>query len=69
MYSTKNIEKILLSALRNKKGIVSDSLNENTRNRYKYFNNVEEVKEALNQPEFSQAVEAYKNNPNNLSWG
>lgn len=62
MYSTKNIENILLAEIRNKKGIVSDSLNENTRNRYKYFNNVEEVKEALNQPEFSQAVEAYKNN-------
>ena len=62
MYSTKNIENILLAEIRNKKSIVSDSLNVKTRNQYKYFNNVEEVKEALNQSEFSEAVEAYKNN-------
>ena len=62
MYSTKNIENILLAEIRNKKSIVSDSLNVNTQNQYKYFNNVEEVKEALNQSEFSEAVEAYKNN-------
>lgn len=50
MYSTKNIDSILLSA----------ALNENTRNKYTYFNNIEEIREILFNGQFSDAVEAYK---------
>ena len=51
MYSTKNIEKILLA----------ERLNDNTRSRYIYLENIEDIKKALTLPEFSQAVEAHKN--------
>lgn len=50
-YSVKNIEKILIAA----------SLNENTRNKYHYLENIEDIRKALSLPEYSQAVEAYKN--------
>lgn len=50
MYSTKNIEKILLA----------ERLNDNTRNRYIYLDNIEDIKKALSLPEYSQAVEAHK---------
>lgn len=65
MYSTKTIEKILISSLQenrvNKKPVVADSLNNNTRNQYQYIEDIDEIKEVLARPEYSQAVEAYKN--------
>ena len=67
MYSTKNIEKILLASLcRNKKVIYAEAMYEDTddnylRNQYTYIDNIENIKQTINKPEFSQAVEAYKN--------
>ena len=65
MYSTKNIENILLSALQNnranRKPILSDTLSENTRSQYQYFEDINTIKEVLARSEYSQAVEAYKN--------
>ena len=65
MYSTKTIEKILISSLQenrvNKKPVVADSLNNNTHNQYQYIEDIDEIKEVLARPEYSQAVEAYKN--------
>ena len=65
MYSTKNIENILISALQNnranKRHILADTLFENTRSQYQYFEDIEAIKEVLARPEYSQAVEAYKN--------
>lgn len=57
-YSVKNIEKILIAA----------SLNENTKSKYIYLDNtddnriiIENIQKELLSPEYSQAVEAYKN--------
>ena len=65
MYSTKIIENILISALQNnradRKPILSDTLSENTRSQYRYFEDINTIKEVLARPEYSQAVEAYKN--------
>ena len=40
MYSTKNIEKILLAEYRRKKSILSEALNENTKNKYRKLNDI-----------------------------
>ena len=65
MYSTKIIENILISALQNnradRKPILSDTLSENTRSQYRYFEDINTIKEVLARTEYSQAVEAYKN--------
>ena len=65
MYSTKTIEKILISSLQenrvNKKPVLADTLSENTRSQYQYIEDIDTIKEVLARPEFSQAVEAYKN--------
>lgn len=52
MYSTKNIDKILLSA----------AMSENTKNRYQYFNgyDAEDVLEHFFTKDFSEAYQAYK---------
>lgn len=50
-YSVKNIEKIL----------IADRLNIETRNRYHYLETIDDIKKALSLPEYSQAVEAYRN--------
>ena len=59
MYSTKNIERILL-AERRKKLIQAAPLNEKTLNQYVYLETEEEIAKALQLPEYSDAVAAFK---------
>ena len=49
MYSTKNIENILIAA----------SLNDKTQNQYTYYEGIDEIKEVLFSGKFNQAIEAY----------
>ena len=49
MYSTKNIENILIAA----------SLNDKTQNQYTYYKDIDEIKEILFGGKFNQAIEAY----------
>ena len=59
MYSTKNIERILL-AERRKNLIQAAPLNEKTLNQYVYLETEEEIVKALQLPEYSDAVAAFK---------
>lgn len=59
MYSTKNIERILL-AERRKNLIQAAPLNEKTLNQYVYLETEEEIAKALQLPEYSDAVAAFK---------
>ena len=59
MYSTKNIEKILLAEYRRKKSILSEALNENTKNKYRKLNDIEQIREILYSGEYSQALDNF----------
>lgn len=59
MYSTKNIERILLAEKR-KNLIQAAPLNEKTLNQYIYLETEEEIVKALQLPEYSDAVAAFK---------
>ena len=59
MYSTKNIERILLAEYRRKKSILSETLNENTRNRYQKLNNIEQIRKILYSGKYSQALDNF----------
>lgn len=59
MYSTKNIERILL-AERRKNLIQAAPLNEKTLNQYVYLETEEEIVKALELPEYSEAVAAFR---------
>ena len=60
MYSTKTIEKILLTNTLNKKSIQAAVLNPETKNQYQMLNSSEELSEVLARPEYSQAIQAYR---------
>ena len=63
MYSTKTIEKILLASLKeqlNKNPILADPLSTKTRNKYIYLEDIDRIKEAISQPEYSHALAFYK---------
>lgn len=59
VYSVKIIENILLSELQ-KQSILASALNDDTQSNYNIFDNIDTIKEILNQPEYSQALEAFK---------
>lgn len=59
MYSTKNIEKILFAEYRRKKSILSEALNENTKNKYRKLNDIEQIREILSSGEYSQALDNF----------
>ena len=64
MYSTKTIEKILISALQqnkaNKTPIQASALSPETENKFQVIEDIEQIKEVLLRPEYNQAFEAYK---------
>ena len=64
MYSTKNIEKILIANMinqSNKKPIEAEALNEETQSQFRFIESADELKEIMTSQQYSQALEAYKN--------
>lgn len=65
MYSTKNIEKILIANMinqSNKKPIEAEALNEETQSQFRFIESADELKEIMTSQQYSQALEAYKQN-------